>query len=485
MKRRHVFHIVGVVVASVGAAMLLPAATAAIYREWDDVGWFVLAALLTTAAGLVAWRAWDRPGELRPREGFAAVGLSWFAISAFGMVPYLFTGAITNVTDAFFETAAGFTTTGASVVPDPAVLGHGVLMWRGMTQWMGGMGIIVLSIAILPLLGVGGVQLARAEAPGPAPDRLTPRFRETAKRLWYVYLGLTLAQVALLWLGGAGDMTLFEAVAHAFTTMSTGGFSTDAGSLGAFNAYSQWIAVLFMVLAGSSFALHFRALRRPAEYLRNAEFKLYAAIMLAASVVMIVGLWGGPVSTTIRDSVFTTVSVVTTTGYATADFGSWVPALQLLVLGLMFVGGMSGSTGGSVKPYRLGVLFQASRADLRRVIHPRGMFLTRFGSDTVSDAIVESVQAFFLFYMFIFMTGTLVFGIIADATGTGVSALTSVSAVASSLGNFGPGLDSVGPTSNYLAVPAAGKWVLSFLMIVGRLEIFPVLLLFTRELWRR
>ncbi|MFQ5554648.1 MAG: TrkH family potassium uptake protein [Acidimicrobiia bacterium] len=482
MERRHAFHVVGVVVAATGAAMLVPLVTSLIYREWEHAGWFALAAFVTAAAGFGASRAFGRPGELTPREGFAAVGLSWFAMSAFGMLPYLLTGSVGNVTDAFFETASGFTTTGASVVPDPAVLSHGVLIWRALTQWMGGMGIIVLSIAILPLLGVGGVELARAESPGPMPDRLTPRFRETAKRLWLVYLGLTGVEAALLW---AGDMSLFEAMAHTLTTMSTGGFSTSAGSLGAFSAYAQWVVIFFMILAGASFALHFRALRRPVEYLRHAEFRLYMGILAVASVVMLIGLWGDDLGTIVKDSIFTTVSIVTTTGYATADFGAWVPALQVLVLGLMFVGGMAGSTGGAVKPYRLGVLYQASRADLRRVIHPKGVFLTRFGKESVSDAIVESVQSFFLLYMFLFMTGTLALAIISDATGHGTSLVTSVSAVASTLGNFGPGLDSVGPTSNYLLVPAPGKWLLSFLMIAGRLEIFPVILLLTRELWRK
>ena len=462
--------------------MLLPAAVSLIYQEWWEALQIALAAVLTTAAGTAAWRAWDRPGELSPREGFAAVGLAWFAISAFGVLPFLLTGDFTNLTDAFFETAAGFTTTGASVVPDPSDLSHGVLIWRALTQWMGGMGIIVLSVAILPLLGVGGVELARAESPGPIPDRLTPRFRETAKRLWYAYVALTATELLLLW---AGDMTLFEAFAHSLTTLSTGGFSTNAGSIGAFSAYAQWVVVAFMFLAGTSFALHFRALAKPGEYLENAEFRIYAAIIGAAAFVVVLGTWGGPVSTVIRDAAFTTVSIVTTTGYGTADFGMWVPVLQILILGLFFVGGMAGSTAGSVKPFRLGVLFQASRADLRRVIHPRGVFLTRFGKGSVSDSIVESVQSFFLLYMFIFMTGILLFAVIVEFSGLNISIVSSVSAVASSLGNIGPGLEAVGPTSTYLEVPIFGKWLLAFLMIVGRLEIFPVLLLFTRELWRR
>ncbi len=478
---RRIVYVLGAVVAAVGASMFAAVAVALIYQEWGDAVGIAIAALLTMAAGLLGWRAVGRPGELTTREGFATVGIAWFAIAAFGMLPFIVTGEITNVTDAFFETAAGFTTTGSSILADPGELSHGVLLWRSLTQWMGGMGIIVLSVAILPLLGVGGVQLARAESPGPQPDRLTPRFRETAKRLWYVYVGFTAAEVVLLLFG---DMDLFQAVAHALTTMSTGGFGTEATSANAFNAYTQWVLTVFMIIAGTSFALHYRALRNPQEYLKPVEFRLYVGILAAASLVFVVGTWGGEVARTVRDAVFTAASLVTTTGYATADFGQWAAGLQIAVVGLFFVGGMAGSTAGGVKSFRIGVLYRASRADLRRLIHPRGVFVTRFGQP-VPDEIVESVQSFFLLYMFLFMTGTALFGFIVSSLGTGLDMVTSASAVASALGNIGPGLGAVGPASNYAAVPDAGKWLLAFLMIVGRLEIFPVVLLFTRELWRR
>jgi trk system potassium uptake protein TrkH len=482
MSRRGLLHLIGAVVAASGLAMLGPVLVSLIYQEWTVAWQILLAAVITTGAGGATWRIFGNPGDLTTREGFAIVGLAWFAISVFGTLPYLFTGDIGSFTDAFFETAAGFTTTGASVVPDPAALSHGIVFWRSLTQWLGGMGIIVLSIAILPLLGVGGVQLARAESPGVTPDRLTPRFRETAKRLWYVYLAFTGIEAVLLWVG---DMTLFEAVNHAFTTMSTGGFSTSSVSLNGFSAYAQWVVIAFMIIAGMSFAVHFRALRDPKQYLESAELRLYVGILGAASLFIIVGTWGGEAAGTIRDALFTSATLVTTTGYATADFGAWAPALQILVMGLMFVGGMAGSTAGGVKSYRLAVLYKASRADMRRLIHTRGVFVTRLGNDPVSEDIVESVQAYFLLYMFLFMTGTLVFGIITGLGGVDFDLVTSGSAVASSLGNVGPGLGELGPTANYLGVPGAGKLLLSFLMIVGRLEIFPVLLLFTRELWRR
>lgn len=464
--------------------MLSAAVVAGIYGEWSDARAIALTAAAVVIVADISRRAITPRSEMTTREGFAAVALSWFAMALIGTLPYLVTGAIDGMTDAFFETAAGFTTTGSSVVVDPAALNHGILWWRAITQWMGGMGIIVLSIAILPLLGTGGLQLARAESPGPTPDRLTPRFRETAKRLWLVYFGLTTAEAAVLSLT---DMSVFDAITHSFTTMSTGGFGTKAASLAAFDNFAQWVVIIFMILAGASFALHYKALRfrDPLAYLRNAEFRLYGGILLAAATFIVVGTWSGAVGDTIREGVFTSVSLVTTTGYATADFGQWASALQVLVVGLMFVGGMAGSTGGSVKVYRLGVLYQGSKADLRRLIHPRGVFVTRLGKDPVPDPIAESIQSFFLLYMFVFMTATLAFTVFESIAGANLDLVTSASAVASALGNIGPGLAEVGPTSNYAALPAAGKWLLSFVMILGRLELFPVLLLFTRELWRR
>ena len=472
-------YIVGTVVTGAGAAMVPPAVVAFFYRETTEAVQILIAAAITVFAGLVGWRVVGRQGRITAKEGFAAVGLAWVAMAAFGILPYLLTGSIETLTGAFFETAAGFTTTGASVVPDPALLSHGILIWRAETQWIGGMGIIVLSIAILPLLGVGGVQLAKAESPGHKPDRLTPRFRETAKRLWYVYVGFTALQTILL---AMGDMNLFQAVAHAMTTMSTGGFGTEATSISGFSPYTQWVIILFMFLAGASFALHYRALRAPIQYVRNVEFRLYAALILGASAVMTIAIIGsGPFEPFLRDALFTTTSLMTTTGFATADFGSWVPGVQIMAVGLMFLGGMAGSTAGGVKTFRIAVLTKAASADLRRIVHPRGIFVTRFGKETVSDSVMESIQTFFLFYMFLFMSGTVVLGLMSSD----LDLVTSASAVASSLGNIGPGLGAVGPTSNFLAIPDAGKWLLAFLMIAGRLEIFPVVLLFTRNLWRR
>ena len=480
---RRLTYVIGAVVAAAGVSMVPALIAALVYKEWATAGWISLSAVITVAVGFVGWRVVGRSGTLTTKEGFATVGLAWFAMAFFGVLPYLLTGSIGNLTDAFFEATSGFTTTGASVVPDPGLLSHGILVWRSTTQWLGGMGVIILSLAILPLLGVGGVQLARAESPGPEPDRLTPRFRETAKRLWYVYALVTVAEMLLLW---AGDMTLFQAINHAFTTMSTGGFGTEATSIDGFSPYVQWVVIVFMFIAGTSFALHFRAFRDPGRYWKNTEFRLFAGVVLAAAVIILGGIWGeASLSDSIRDSLFTALAIVTTTGFATADFAKWVPALQILVVGLMFVGGMAGSTAGGIKMYRIGVLTRAASADLRRLIHPRGVFITTFGAKRVSDPIVESVQSFFLFFMFMFMTGTFLLGFMGSTFGPEMDVVAAVSATASALGNIGPALGEMGPSGNYLALTWPGKWLLSFLMIAGRLELFPVLLLFTRSLWRR
>lgn len=475
--------VIGATITAVGASMLLPGAVSAGYGELRVALAFVTASLVTLVCGLMLWRLVGRSGPIGAKEGFATVGLTWFVLSVFGALPYLFSGAIPGVTDAFFETASGFTTTGASILADPSELPRGVLFWRGLTQWMGGMGVIVLSVAILPLLGTGGMQLAKAETPGTTPDRLTPRFQETAKRLWLLYLGFTVVLMVML---TAGDMDWFQAVAHSFTTMSTGGFGTEANSIAGFSHYTQWVMTAFMFIAGASFALHFRALRGPRRYWQSAEFRLYAALAVAGTILVVGGLLRDhSIGAAVRDGAFTVVSLITTSGFAVANFGGWRPALQILVVGLMFLGGMAGSTAGSVKTFRVGILTKAAFSDLRRLVYPRGVFTLRFGRNRVPDPVVESVQSFFLFYMFLFMTGTFLLTFIDANLTERLNLVTAASAVASSLGNIGPGLGDVGPVANYATIPDLGKWLLSGLMIVGRLEIFPVLLLFTRDLWRR
>ncbi len=475
--------VIGSVLLFVAVAMASAALVSVLYAEYETALGITIAAGITGGFGLVTRRFVERPKSITVKEGFATVGLSWFIFSVFGALPFLITGAIPDITNAIFETASGFTTTGASVIPDPALLDKGISFWRAMTQWLGGMGVIVLGVAILPLLGTGGMQLARAESPGPTTDRLTPRFQETAKRLWLVYLVFTLIQVALL---VVGDMNVFQAFIHSMTTMSTGGFGTEPDSIAGFSAYTQWVITAFMFLAGVSFALHFRAFARPLEYARNSEFRLYTFISAVAIVIVAGGLigdlgWGEG----FRHAAFNTVSIATTTGFASADFALWRPALQILVVGLMFLGGMAGSTAGGIKTFRIGVLSKAAYSDLRRLVYPKGVFVTRFGGQRVKEPIVEAVQSYFLFYIFLFMTSTFLVAFIDANLTENLDLVTTTSAVAASIGNIGPGLGEVGPLGNYSGLPGLVKWLLSGLMIVGRLEIFPVLVLFTRDLWRR
>jgi trk system potassium uptake protein len=475
--------VLGSVLLFIGVAMTLAAVVSAAYAEYDTALWIAVSAGITTLAGYVTRRTVRRPETITVKQGFATVGLAWFVFSIFGALPYLLTGAIPSITDAVFETASGFTTTGASILPDPRVLPYGISFWRGLTQWLGGMGVIVLGVAILPLLGTGGMQLARAESPGPTPDRLTPRFQETAKRLWLVYLVFTLAQFVMLTLG---DMDVFQSIIHSFTTMSTGGFGTEPDSISGFSDYTKWVVTAFMFAAGVSFTLHFRAWNKPVDYVRSSEFRLYGLITVGAIVIVAGGLFADlSTADAIRDASFNTVSLVTTTGFASADFGTWRPALQIMIVGLMFLGGMAGSTAGGIKTFRIGVLSKAAFADLRRLVHPRGVFITHFGKQRVTEPVIEAVQSFFLFYMFMFMTATFGLAFIDANLSEGLDLVTATSAVAASLGNIGPGLGEVGPAANYANLPALAKWLLASLMIVGRLEIFPVLVLFTRDLWRR
>jgi trk system potassium uptake protein TrkH len=465
------------------AAGTIPAmVVGAIYAEWDDVVWLVVAACVMSGLGVVAWRVIGRSGRLNTREGLAVVGLSWFAMIIVGTLPYFFTRAITNPTHAFFETAAGFTTTGASILPDPSVLSHAMLTWRATTQWIGGMGVIVLFVAVLPLLGVGGVELARAESPGPEPDRLTPRFQDTARRLWLIYVGLTGVLFVLLIFG---DMTPFEAFAHSMTTISTGGFSTEAGSIGAFDPYSQWVIAAFIFISATSFALHYRARWHAERYLENAEFRLYVGILAAAATLIGLGIVADlAIADAIRDAVFSALTLVTGTGFATADFGAWTPGLQVLAVSLMFLGGMAGSTSGAVKTYRIGVLYKSSAAGLKRLAYPTAVIVPRFDGRPIPDSIVRNIQSFFLLYMISFVTGTVLLAMIDAAVSNEASLVATTTAVVSALGNVGPGLAEVGPSGTFLAISDPGKWLLAFLMVVGRLEIFPVALLFTRFMWK-
>ena len=423
-----------------------------------------------------------KAGDMGPREAFAAVGLSWFLVSAIGGLPFWLHGTFSSYTDAFFEAASGFTTTGASVLIDIQSAPRGILFWRSLTHWLGGMGIIVLGLAILPMLGVGGMQLYKAEVPGPVPEKLTPRIQHTALLLWGVYVLLSALETGLLFLGG---MNIFEALTHTFGTMATGGFSPLNGSIGQYgNAYFDWVIILFMFLAGANFTLHFKILKGDiGAWWRDEEFRFYTSLVVGGVLsVAAFLLLSGNYDTfldALRFGAFQVVSTITTTGYVTADYEMWPFYVQTLLLVFMFVGGCAGSTGGGIKNVRILMLFKEIHAELMRLLHPKAVTYTRLNDQVVSREVVSSILVFFSIYIVVFTVGTIIMA------GLGVDVLTAISGVAATLNNIGPGLGSVGPMDNYASIPMAGKWVLSVCMVMGRLELYEVLLLFMPATWGR
>ncbi len=422
--------------------------------------------------------------DLRRSEGFAAVSIGWVAMAVFGAVPFLLSGSIPSITDAFFETMSGFTTTGASILTDIEALNPSILFWRSLTHWIGGMGIIVLSLAILPFLGVGGMQLFRAEVPGPAPDRLQPRIKETAKLLWGVYVALTVLEIISLTIAG---MPLLDSCCHAFGTLGTGGFSTKNGSIGAYDSAAiDWIIIVFMLFAGSNFTLHFMAFRNKSisGYLADLEFRVYAliAIVSVATIFGIVHFGGAGATTTeatFRSVAFTVVSLGTSTGYATVDYAQWAVLTHALLLILMFVGGCAGSTGGGFKMVRAVLLVRFTRIELRRLLHPRAVISVKYSNRRVPEAIIQNVLGFFLLYMIFLGLGAVCLTLV------DIDLITAGTASLACLSNIGPGLGEVGPTANYAWMPDAAKWLLAGWMLLGRLEIYTVLIFFAPELWRR
>jgi trk system potassium uptake protein TrkH len=414
------------------------------------------------------------------REGYLIVSLTWVITSFFGTLPFLFSGAIPVFTDAFFETMSGFTTTGASILDDIEAVPKGILFWRSITHWIGGMGIIVLSVAILPVLGIGGMQLFVAEMPGPTPDKLHPRITQTAKRLWAIYVLLTVAETIMLMTGG---MNLFDGLCHAFGTMATGGFSTQNDSIAGYSSYIQYIIIFFMILAGTNFTLHYFALQgRVRKIWENEEYRNYILIIAATTAIItagIISLGSESVEQAFRDTLFTVVSIITTTGFVTTDYLLWPGTLWLIIFLLMFVGGSAGSTGGGIKIIRQLLLIKNSSQELKRLIHPQAIIPLKFNGKAVSGDIVYKIMAFFLIYMMIFAFGSLIM------SAMGLDFESAVGSVAASLGNIGPGIGSVGPVENYSHIPIFGKWFLSFLMLLGRLELFTVLIIFAPSFWKK
>jgi len=483
MRLKPVLSVVGLLLVVVGIAMLAALAVSWYCKEEDTLP-ILSSSLITIFSGALLLALFKAAGgeELRAREGFAIVTLGWVIIPAFGCLPFLFSGAIPWFTDAYFEAISGFTTTGASILTNVEVLPHGLLFWRSLTHWLGGMGIIVLSLAILPLLGTGGMQLFKAEVAGPTKDKLTPRIAETARLLWSVYVLITTAEVILLI--GAG-MPLFDAVCHSFATIASGGFSTKNASIGYFNSPSiDAIVTFFMFLAGTNFALHYAALKgNPKLYLRNDEFKFFTINFIIASVIVTAAIAGpsfhGDVVKAFRYSAFNVMSVMSCTGFSTTDFALWVPIAQIVLLFLLFPGGCAGSTAGGMKNIRVLLLFRTAANELKKLIHPKLVTAVRNDGRAVEAEILFAIGGFIILYLATFAITAIVLA------ATGLDLVTSMSAVATCMAGCGPGLGTVGPVSNYAHLSVIAKWLLDASMLLGRLEIYSVFVVFSSSFWKK
>ncbi len=480
MNSKIIFRVLGFLLVVEGVAMCLALLVALLYGEHDILAFLISAGINLGVGGGIVLGSSNAKKNIGKREGFIIVSMVWIVFSFFGCLPYIFSGSIPNFTDAFFETMSGFSTTGSSVLNDIEALPHGILFWRSITQWLGGMGIIVLSLAILPVFGIGGMQLFMAEVPGPTPDKISPRIKQTAKTLWNIYIAFTLVETILLWIGG---MNIFDAVCHSFTTMATGGFSTKQASIAYWpSPFIQYVIIIFMFLAGTNFTLSYFALRgKFSVAFKDEEFKYYSFFTLGFTALIFIGLLISSelgIEHAFRDSLFQVITIITTTGFATADYLTWPPVLTMLIFVLFFFGGSAGSTGGGIKIMRIVVLLKNGYYELKRLVHPNAVIPVRFNKHSVDPKIVTNVLAFLILYMVLFAISTVIFTLIEP------NIESSMGAVATCLGNIGPGLGSVGPADNFYHIKPVGKWFLSFLMLLGRLELFTVLVLFSPSFWK-
>ena len=461
--------------------MLLSPIPFSLYFHDGMTGTFLLCSLMGLLCGGLLIALFLPEQELGYKDGFAIVTFSWIVLAVLGALPYIFSGAIPSFIDAFFESMSGFTTTGSTILTDIEVLPKSLLFWRTMTHWLGGMGIIVLTLAILPLLGIGGMQLFQAEVPGPTKDRLAPRIQDTARILWSVYLLMTLIETGLLMAGG---VDFFNAITHSFATLATGGFSNFNSSLGHYQStYLQSVVILFMFLAGANFSLHFMALRgNISAYWKNEEFRFYGAIVLVATLAIVIANYVAGTyvehGRNLRDVLFQVVSIMTTTGFGTADFDTWPSFCRILLVSLMFVGGCAGSTGGGVKVVRFLLFFKYARLQLHKLVHPRQVETIKLGNTKVPQDVMIAILSFFAIYLAVFLIASLI------VTGLGVDIITGPTAVIATLNNIGPGLHLVGPTQNFGHLPSLAKLVLIFCMLAGRLELYTVAILLTPGYWR-
>ena len=477
-----VTYITGILLFAVGLSMLFPVACSLIYGG-SDLSALLLSAVATTASGGLAIAVFRGASfdNISQREGMAIVAVGWTMVGLYGALPFYFSGMFPHFVDAFFESVSGFTTTGSSVLIDIEAVPRGLLFWRSLIQWLGGMGIIVLSLAILPFLGVGGMQLYKAEVPSPVPDKLKPRLSETASLLWQVYVLISLVEVVLLLVGGMG---LFDSLCHTFTTMPTGGFSTKNISVAGFNsAYLDWVMVVFMVLAGINFSLHYQMLRgKTLAFWEDSECRWFLIIVVVFSLVVTLNLYGEvykSFSDALRYGSFQVVSILTTTGYATADYELWPGLSQVLIFLCMFIGASAGSTGGGMKVVRVMLCLKYCYRELYVLIHPRAVATIKLGGKTVSEDVMRSIMGFVAIYMGIFALCSLALAAM------GVDFVTAFTAVGSCIGNIGPGFGLVGPSENFALIPQGGKWLLIWCMLLGRLEIYTVIIFLVPEFWRK
>lgn len=479
MKVGTVLHTLGWLLLFLSLSLLIPIPFSLFYKDGLVMN-FLLSSALSAFVGGVLCLVFVPDDEMGYRDGFAVVTLGWLGAALFGAVPFYFSGAIHTFLDCYFEAMSGFTTTGSTVLDSIESLGPSLLLWRAMTQWLGGMGIIVLSLAILPILKIGGMQLFQAEVPGPTKDRLAPRIQDTARILWAVYILLTGLETVLLMLGG---LSFYEALCHSFATMATGGFSTHTSSIGHFNsAWVDTVVIFFMLMAGVNFALHYHALRgRLSTYWKSEEFRFYIGVAITATIVItainITYKAFDSLGASFRYSGFQAASILTTTGFGTADFDKWPYACQLLLVVLMFFGGCAGSTGGGMKHVRLLLLWRYLRMQMMQLVHPRAIKAVKLGGKRVPAEVMQSILGFFFLYLLVFSVASLL------VSAQGLDIVTSISAVAATLNNIGPGLAMVGPTQHFGHLPFFAKGVLVACMLVGRLELYTVAVLLTPTYW--
>ena len=482
MRLQIILNILGILLALFSTSLLPPLALSLIYSDNTTTA-FLVAYLVTLATGLACYLPTRHQGrDLRLRDGFLIVVLFWTVLASFGALPlFLSNNPAMGLTDAFFESMSGLTTTGATVLVGIDDLPISIRYYRQQLQWLGGMGIVVLAVAVMPMLGIGGMQLYRAETPGPIKNsKLTPRITETAKALWYIYLGLTVACALGYWLAG---MTVFDAIGHSFSTVAIGGFSTHDASIGFFDSpLISAIASLFMIAAGMNFALHFLALRQRnfLVYLQDTEVRVFLGFLLFVTVLTCGVLWStntfSDATTTLWHGVFQVISIGTTTGFTTSGFHWWPSLLPVLLIMMSGIGGCAGSTAGGVKVIRMILLYKQGRREINQLIHPSAFFPIKLGGKPVPDNVINAIWGFFALYIFSYLVLSLAM------TATGADPLTAFSAVTACLNNLGPGLGAV--AKNYAAIDPAGKWILSGAMLMGRLELFTLLVLLTPAFWR-